>query len=62
MPKIRLWYWVSDAGDGSCDVNICKSKEQMEAAIAAEEEEYGHTLETNGSFEDIDINEFEVVG
>lgn len=40
MNKFKLWYWVSNCGDGSVSVNFCNSEAEAEAAEQKDNEEY----------------------
>lgn len=43
-PQIIGYYFIRDDGDGSASVVFFNDKESCDAAMAAEEEEYGFVL------------------
>ncbi len=61
MTKIRVYYHVVDCGDGSYSVEFHKNSEELATAIAQEEDEFSYLAETNGSYVDFVVGDYEVV-
>lgn len=57
--KVRLWYVIKDAGDGSAYPRFFKSRQEMKAYVERMEELGDYDLSEGGSYEDIEPEQYE---
>lgn len=60
--KIRVWYFVSDGGDGSVYVHHYATEAEATAAAEQELDEYGQVLDEAVGYLDVEVADMEVVG
>ena len=59
--KIRIWIHQQDNGDGSSSACFYKTEAEANAAAEQEMEDFGQALNDNVYYEDIVVEDYEVI-
>lgn len=59
--KIRIWYYVIDGEDGSAHPTFFTTQEEMEKELKERVDNDERDMSEGGSYEDIEVQGYEVV-
>lgn len=60
--KLRIYHYISDGGDGSYSLTLCKTQAEVDKLKAQDEKWSGYSADQNGDYyTDIDPRDYEVL-